>query len=208
LKEPFKPGEYRFGDGKIIILRNDPKEFGLNGNSDGEFVNTVKTLYEAKSRSEKLEFKNHFNLTRGPYEIISVVDENADQSPYTIRGKLIDLFDPEIPVLDEKKVNPGEQAFLFNIGRIKNPGIPQVLVTAGRVYEEKVSKVEYSFVVRSPLNTTNVMRVLLPEKPVKTEVTDAAGKVIPSNTSWDASSKTCFLSFENNPDGVLVKLSW
>jgi len=56
------------------------------------------------------------------------VDENADRSPYTIKGKLIDLFDPEIPVLDKKQVNPGEQAFLYNIGSVKNPETPQVLL--------------------------------------------------------------------------------
>jgi hypothetical protein len=26
--------------------------------------------------------------------------------------------------------------------------------------------------------------------------------------SWDAASKTCFLSFENYPDGVKVELEW
>jgi hypothetical protein len=136
------------------------------------------------------------------------VDENADQSPYTIKGKLIDLFDPEIPVLNEKQVKPGEQAFLFNIGSVKNPKTPQVLATAARVYDEKVTKSGYSFVAKSPLNTTNVMRVLLPAKATRIEVADAAGKVIESNTSWDEVSKTCFLKFENNPEGVRVKFSW
>ena len=121
---------------------------------------------------------------------------------------MIDLFDPEIPVLDEKQVNPGEQAFLYNIGSVKNPDTPQVLASAARVYDEKVASNEYTFVAKSPLNTTNVMRILLPEKPVRIEVTDAAGKVLELDTSWDESSKTCFLSFENNPDGVGVKLGW
>jgi hypothetical protein len=206
LKEPFKAGEYKCGEGKVYILRNDPKEFVLEGNNDGEFVKTIKKLYEAEAGA--LEFKNHFTLTRGPYEIISVVDENADRSPYTIRGKLIDLFDPEIPVLNEKQVNPGEQAFLYNIGSVKNPDTPQVLAAAARVYDEKRTRHSYSFVAKSPLNTTNVMRILLPAKAAEIKVTDPAGKLLQSNASWDASSKTCFLSFENDPEGVHVKLSW
>jgi hypothetical protein len=208
LKEPFKGGEYQYGEGKVCILRNDPKEFVLKENNDNGFVNTIKKLYEAQIGGGALEFKNHFTLKRGPYEIISVVNENADQSPYTIKGKLIDLFDPEIPVLDEKQVKPGEQAFLYNIGSVKNPETPQVLATAARVYNEKITKHSYSFIAKSPLNTNNVMRVLLPGKADKIEVTDATGKVLQLNTSWDASSKTCFLSFENNPDGVHIKLSW
>jgi hypothetical protein len=208
LKEPFSAGEYTYGKGKVVILRNDPKEFVLKANSDDAFVNTVKKLYETQAGGGALKYKNHFALTRGPYEIISVVDENADQSPYTLKGKLIDLFDPEIPVLDQKQVNPGEQAFLFNIGSIKNPKTPQVLAAAARVYDEKGTRRSYTFVARSPLNTTNVMRVLLPAKPKEIKVADAAGKLVESKTSWDAASKTCFLSFENNPDGVHVKLSW
>ncbi|MBT1697573.1 hypothetical protein KK083_11845 [Fulvivirgaceae bacterium PWU4] len=208
LKEPFKAGEYKYGNGKVCILRNDPKEFVLQENADTEFVNTIKRLYEAGSGSGALTFKNHFTLTRGPYEIISVVNENADQTPYTIRGKLIDLFDPEIPVLDEKQVNPGEQAFLYNIGSVKNPGTPQVLAAAARVYDEKVTRNGYSFVAKSPLNTNNVMRVLLPQKATRVEVTDATGKVLQSNTSWDDASKTLFLGFENNPEGVVIEVSW
>lgn len=207
LNAPFKAGEYKYGKGKICILRNDPKEFVLKKNGDKEFINTVKELYKTETNTE-LEFKNYFTLKRGPYEIISVVDENADQSCYTIKGKLIDLFDPEIPVLDKKQVNPGEQALLYNIGSVKNAGTPKVLVTAGRVYNEKIEKNTYSFVVKSPVNTTNVMRVLLPGKVRRINVTDATGKQIESKTSWDKSSKTCFLCFENNPDGVHVKLSW
>ena len=206
LTAPFKAGEYRYGDGKIYILRNDPKEFVLNKNGDNTFVNTVKNLYE--TTGSKLVFKNHFTLTRGPYEIISIVDENADQTPLILKGEYIDLFDPEIPVLNEKQVNPGEQAFLYNIGSVKNREVPVVLATAARIYNEKTGKNVYSFVAKSPVNTTNVMRILLPEKVKKAEVTDATGKQMDSKMSWDEKSKTCFLSFENNPDGVNVKLNW
>jgi hypothetical protein len=208
LKQPFQAGEYKYGDGKIRILREDPKEFVLEDGGDDEFVKIIKQLYDAETSGGALGFKNHFALKRGPYEIISVVDENSDQSPYTITGKLIDLFDPEIPVLDVKQVKPGEQAFLYNIGSVKNPDTPQVLAAAARVYDEKRAKGAYSFVAKSPLNTTNVMRILLPEKADEITVTDAAGKPLQADTSWDESSKTCFLSFENNPDGVNVKLSW
>ncbi|MCK3682873.1 hypothetical protein [Maribellus sp. YY47] len=207
LEAPFKAGEFEHGKGKVCILRNDPKEFVLQENNDSEFISTVNTLYKEETDSD-LEFKNSFALTRGPYELISVVDENADQTPYTIKGKLIDLFDPEIPVLDEKQVNSGEQAFLFNIGSVEDSETPQVLATAARVYDENRTSNDYSFVAKSPLNTTNVMRVLLPEKPVKMEVKDASGNLLQADTSWDEASKTCFLSFENNPDGVHVKLSW
>jgi len=208
LKQPFAAGEYTYGAGKVCIVRNDPKEFVLKESSDGEYISTIKKLYEAQGGAKPLEFKNYFTLTRGPYELVSVVDENADKSPYNLKGTFIDLFDPEIPVLNEKQVKPGEQAFLYNIGSVKNPQTPQVLAAAARVYNEKTTKNTYSFTAKSPMNTTNVMRILLPAKAAVIKVTDAAGAELQAKTSWDETSKTCFLSFDNNPDGVYVQLSW
>jgi hypothetical protein len=206
LNEPFNAGEYNVGRGKVSIIRMDPKEFVLEKEKDNELVAMISKLYNVKGSS--LEFKNHFKLTRGPYEIVSVVDENNDQSPYIMKGKFIDLFDPEIPVLNEKQVKPGEQAFLYNVNSVKDKKTPQVLATAARVYDEKRTKKEYSFVAKSPLNTTNVMRLLLPSKATKVEISDASGKTLPFDTSWDEPSKTCYLKFENNPEGVYVKMTW
>ncbi len=207
VEAPYKAGTYLYGKGEICILRNDPKEFVLKENNDQEFVNTVNALYKKKTGNE-LEFKNYFTLQRGPYDIISVVDENADTSPYSIKGKLIDLYHPEIPVINEKQVKPGEQALLFNIDRINNPGKAQVLATAARVYNEQNTINSYSFQVKSPANTTNVMRILLPHQMKNAILSDASGNKIEVRTSWDEPSKTCFLSFENSPEGIRVQLNW
>ena len=166
-------------------------------------------MYEQKAKAGKLVFKNNFSLSRGPYELISVLDESVGSDPYTIKGKLIDLFDPALPVLSQKQVNPGEQAYLFNIEKVNNPKIPQVLAAASRVYSEKAEKNSYSFVVKSPLNTTNAMRVLLPSEPKKISVNLSDGKIVTDVvSSWDSLGKTCFLSFDNMPDGVNVHIEW
>ncbi len=209
LEKAAKEGVYTCGKGTVSIIRQDPKEFVLQADQDAHFVDVAKQLYEQKAKAGKLAFKNHFSLTRGSYEIISVMDEGVSAEPYIIKGKLIDLFDPALPVLDKKQVNPGEQAYLFNIGLVSNPKTPQVLASASRVYDEKADKVSYSFVTKSPASTTNVMRILLPAEPKKITVTDAGGNLIADvKNSWDTLGKTCFLSFENNPDGVTVKLEW
>ena len=58
------------------------------------------------------------------------------------------------------------------------------------------------------MNTTNVMRILLPQKAQDIQVKDHLGNNMQVDVDWDDASKTCFLSFENYPDGVNVKLSW
>ncbi|MET0242386.1 MAG: hypothetical protein ABW174_02910, partial [Flavitalea sp.] len=92
--------------------------------------------------------------------------------------------------------------------RIKNRQ-PQVLAAASRVYNEVRKPNEYSFLSKSPVNTTNSMRILLPAEPKETVLTDAKGtKLNDVKTSWDASSKTLYLGFENDPEGTSVVLRW
>jgi len=204
-----KEGEYSFGKGIVYVLRADPKEFVLNAGSDKKLLDVIKMMYEQKAKAGKLIFKNNFYLARGNYDLISVLDESTDNNPYVAKGIFIDLFDPELPVLSEKVIQPGRQAFLYNVGRIDDKRKPQVLAGACRVYEENRTAKEYSFVAKSPLNTTNVMRVLLPEKPVSCHITGSKGmKLTDAVWNWDAESKTCFISFENDPDGVQVSLKW
>lgn len=205
-----KEGEYTYGKGTVFVVRQDPKEFVLKADADKEFVATVKRLYEEKANAGNLQFKNNFYLERGYYDLVSVLDEGMiSNEPYIIKGRLIDLFDPELPVLSEKIINPGEQAYLVNIDRVENRNKPQVLCGAARVYDEKVNKNAYSFVAKSPVNTTNVMRVLLPQKPEKVTVSDAKGQTLADAIyAWDDVSRTCLLKFENAPEGIQVSFDW
>lgn len=202
-----KAGTYPVGKGKISIIRKDPKEYVMEADMDGILRNKVGALYQ-QATGKKVVYKNSFYLARGPYDIISVMDEGVSNEPFTIKGKLIDLYDPALPVLSEKQVKVGEQGYLYNVGRVPHPQTPQVLATAARVYEERVEAGSYSFTAKSPLNTTNAMRVLLPGQPKKVTVTDASGQTIEFKNTWDAGSKTEFLSFENSPEGVKVRVEW
>ncbi|HMI05496.1 MAG TPA: hypothetical protein VK541_23610 [Pedobacter sp.] len=203
-----KDGIYEAGKGQVCVIRMDPKEYVLESNRDFVLREKVEELYK-QAFGQKIEYKNSFYLARGAYEIISVLDEGVTKDPYTIKGKFIDLFDPELPVINEKQVQPGEQGYLYNLDRILNPGTPQVLATAARVYDEKRTGKSYSFVVKSPLNTTNAMRIHLPAEPKKISLTVESGNTVALlKSSWDSAGKTSFLSFENLPDGIRVRLEW
>lgn len=197
------------GKGTVYVIRKNPKEFVMEPGGSKEFVRVVKEAYEKDAKAGKLIFKNSLYLERGPYDIISVMNESVNDDPFIDKGPLIDLFDPELPVLSQKVITPGNQALLYNLNRIKNKNKPQVLASASRIYEEVVTPRSYSFVSKSPLNTTNSLRILLPQEPVKLSVADHNGMQLPDvKSSWDAASKTYYLSYENNPEGTQVKITW
>lgn len=169
----------------------------------------VQRAYEEEATAGNLELKNYFYLRRGPYGIASVMGESVSPEPLRLAGPLIDLFDPELPVLQEKIVEPGQQALVYHLDVTTEKPKPRVLCGAARIYEEKIAGDRYSFVAKSPSGTPNAMRILLPAKPAKTTVTGPGqGPISDVKTSWDVSTKTYLIEFQNDCDGVQVELQW
>ena len=192
-----KEGHYSYGKGHIYVLRHNPKEFVITAGADSLLLQTLEAAYGPYER------KNSFLLDRGPYLIASVVDESPVSSePLVLKGNFIDLFDPKLPVLTEKVLRPSEQAFLYDLDKVRDKGKPRVLAAASRQYEEVITPNSFGFTAKSPIDTDNVMRILLPNKPKRVRV-DAK-----SHSSWDEASHTLLLGFENNPDGVQVRIEW
>ena len=190
-------GHYRFGRGHIYVLRTNPCEFATNAEQESLLLDVL------KNAAGGLQTKNNYTLRRGPYLMAAVVDEGAvSDEPLLLNGRFIDLFDPSLPIVGEKVVMPGEQAFLLDLDKVGHRRRPQVLAAASRQENELVGRHSFSFVARSPLNTDNVMRILLPREPKTIQTTTA------STHQWDAGSHTLLLRFENDPEGVSVRIEW
>ncbi|MFD2144720.1 hypothetical protein [Mucilaginibacter antarcticus] len=201
--------KFKVGAGAVHIIRENPKDFVMQANNDATYLATVKQAYETDAKAGTLTIKNNLYLERGMYTIAAVLNENENTKPYLVKGPVIDLFDPTLPVLAEKVINPGEQAYLIDLKRVTNKTKPQVLASASREYDEKAQGRQFSFLSKSPANTLNAMRILLPAEAKKITVTDSNGAAITDvKSSWDKSSNTLYLSFENSPDGVSVRLEW
>ena len=198
MPEIAEDGVYQYGKGRVYLVRQDPKEFVMQAAGDQSLLSVIEKAYG------KLEYKNHFYLERGPYVLAAVVDENAVSSaPLQLNGSYIDLFDPKLPCLKYKTVPPGEQAFLFDIDAVSQKNRPQVLAAASRQSDEIIGKKSYSFIAKSPAETDNVMRILLPKKPKEIEVSCSS-----FTSEWDEDTHTLLLQFENHPEGVQVKIEW
>ena len=198
---------YTFGKGKISIIKKDPKELVLTAGMDSTFMQLVKEQYEAVLTG-RLQTKNYFYLERGPYDIASVMDESVSDEPLRIQGPVIDMFDPLLPVLQEKFLAPGKQCLLYDLKRLKEKNVAKVLCAASRVYDEKRSTRRYTFLTKSPSSTNNVMRVLLPAKPLAVTVKDVNGNDVASINNWDEMSQTSLLQFVNSSAGIMVTIKW
>jgi hypothetical protein len=196
----------RSGKGYFSINEQDPKELVMTAGGDHLLVEQVEKALK-NFKKEELIFKNNFVLRRGQYIMAAVMDENTDKKPLVVKGPVIDLFDPRLPVLNEVKVLPGNQVFLFDLASVNEDG-PRVLAAAARIYSEKVSKNDYTLIAKSPDNTINIMRIKLPGKPVSVQATsgDTSATILKNN--WDVRTKTLLLEFANKSEGVGINIKW
>jgi hypothetical protein len=200
--------DFKLGKGAVYILRNNPKEFVMQPNGDEKYLDVIKKASE-KANPGKLEFKNFLSLQRGPYKIISVLDESVSEEPYMVKSPVIDLFDPNLPILTSMKIEPGVQAFLYDLTEVKKNNEPKVLASASRISHETKTLNSYFFTCKGPVNTINSIRVYLPSKPSSVKISDDNNQEVDSSkSSWDQNSKTYYLSFDNQPDGINVKFKW
>ncbi|MFC0773336.1 hypothetical protein [Terrimonas alba] len=198
-------GFVKRGKGYVTVIRKDPKELVLEPNGAVDYLSLIDIAFSKYLRTKVLH-KNYFLLNRGNYIIASVLDESNSKDPLHIKKTAIDLFDPELPVIKEKIVYPGEQAYLYNCSALKTK--PSVLCAAGRIYSEKTTTNNYSFTVKSPSNTINAMRILLPSNPKQIKLNKGDDIVNLLKQQWDTDTNTLLLKFVNYSEGVNVNISW
>lgn len=208
IPEKATEGEYKYGKGKVYVLRHDPKEYVLEKGGDKKLVEVVEKAYG------KLQQKNSFYLERGPYTLVAVLDEGiVSNTPFTKKGHFIELFSPELAYRSEINILPGQQGFFFDLTKIDKKR-PQVIAAASRQYDEQETDEGFSFTSKSPLNTTNIVCLYLPKdyKSGHFTLTDAEGNTVnyemkvitaPANT---LAGRLFWLSFENSPDGIKVQI--
>ncbi|WP_153800646.1 hypothetical protein [Foetidibacter luteolus] len=197
------------GKGWFYLVRKDPKELVLKPDMSAAFTSIVAEGYEKKAHAGKLQTGNYFLVRRGPYVVASVMEESVSAEPLALKGNFIDLFDPLLPLIKQKSIHVGEQGFLFDINQVADKKKPQVLAAASRESDEKISQGSYSFITKSPEATNNVMRILLPAKPVDIKLADSNGvPVTGMQQAWDEATKTLLLQFKNRSEGVQVNIRW
>lgn len=207
MKIPRHPqeGTYRYGKGYVVVHRSDPKNYVLKSGGDATLIELVKDAYQNKLKLGSINLKNTFYLERGKFTVVAVLDDSVNKKPLKLKGCFIDLFDPKLPVVNQKLIQPGEQSLLIDMKRVERKHKAQVLAAASRTYEQVWGKNTYRFIAKSPLKTDNVSRVLLPKSPLSVKIN---GKETFEKSRWDKLSNTYLLNFANQPEGVTVEFNW
>jgi len=127
---------------------------------------SVAAVVRQAAQSAKLKWRetNYLLLQRGPYVIAAGLDESIPGEPKTLRGKFINLFDPELRVQDTIRIQPGERYFLRDLNATKGRGL-QLLASAGKALAVASEGKSLAFAVEGVGQTPAVMLFRAPKPP-------------------------------------------
>jgi hypothetical protein len=180
------------GKGWVRVVVDTPGAIQRREDGAQQVLNSVAGLLE--KLGEPLKTQNYLKLQRGPYIVVSVMEESVSHEPLKITGQFVDLFDPMLPVVTDKVLKPGERALLFDIPWARRQGMNRKVAAAStRVRDEHTVDDVRHFTTRGPEGTRARARVFLSDEP-KGVTTEPA---IPVTTEWDNDSKTLWLDFDN-----------
>jgi hypothetical protein len=193
-------GLYHVGRG--VVLRESVSPAALSYRADG--ADYVRKAARRAAAAVGLKWKetDALVLRRGPYVIAAGLDESVPGGkPFSLRGRFIDLFDANLPVLREVLLKPGRRVLLFDLDSDSDRE-PRVLAAACRVRNEHVNGKTLSFQAEGIGDTEGVVRCAAPSAPAEVLV---GGEPI-NQTLYDSSSRTLLLRFPNSVSPVQIEV--
>lgn len=180
----------RFGDGWIWWIRQNPSELAKSKNGGEKVLEIVKNM--SSKIGIDIQYKNYLHLRRGFYHICSVMDESINDKPYVLKGRFINLFDPELKIKEVVTLNPPSHAFLFDLNIAKEKlSPPVVLISSGRIkYEEKRGN-RHLFTIRGPKDIPGKVLIYTEKRPEN--ITNIEG--IQFSYNYDSENQLLLIEF-------------
>ncbi|MGO8701148.1 MAG: hypothetical protein ACLQVY_25940 [Limisphaerales bacterium] len=184
------PGEWRFGKGGVIWLRQNPLTLARSADGDKAVIAAIK---EAAGWA-KLEWReaNYLILRRGPYLIAAGLDESISTAPKELRGHFVNLFDSELREQTVLSIHPGERFFLRDLDASTASG-PQVLASACKALQTGATPDSLSLAVEGVARTPAMILLRAPLPPLSVSLDGQ-----PLNTfNYSAADKLLHITFTN-----------
>jgi len=192
----FKKG---YGKGNVIHKKISASEFADSKSAAEKYLPLVEAAVNKSDISGKLETPGNFCMKRGEYVIAHSLKEDI-----SLEGKFIDIFDTNLPVIDNIDLKQGESGLYKDISEnLKCGKIPVVLQTSFRLISQEYENGELKFIVKGPAETPAVARLFLAGKE-NIDVTAVNSRDEKTAVEVQNDGETYLLKFPNCPKGVTV----
>jgi len=172
--EDFDGPPVKAGKGAVIWIRENPVKFALSAEADAALTEVVRTA--AAHAGLTWRETNYLALRRGPYWIGAGLDESVGGPAKTLTGRFVNLFDPQLRLLNSCTLSPGARYFLLDLDAVKSP-TPRLLASACKALPLKAETGTLSWTVEGITGTPAIVLVAMAKAPRSiqldgTEITD------------------------------------
>jgi hypothetical protein len=159
-----------FADGKLIVLEKggliwlheNPAALASDAAGDERVVAAVR---QAANRQEMPWHEtSYLSLRRGPYLIAAGLTDRIAGEPKTLRGRWVNLFDPELRVRESVEMTPGSRFFLRELSAVGS-NEPQLLASACKAVVRPTQAASFAMTVEGVADTSAVILLHLPKPP-------------------------------------------
>jgi hypothetical protein len=137
-------------------LKDNPARISADEHGDAIVVALAKEAVE----QARLHWRetNYLLLRRGPYVVAAGLDETIAGEPKELRGKFVNLFDPELTVRDHVKLAAGSRFLLLDLAASSASEL-RVLASACKALPAKPEPGLFSLIVEGVAKTPAVLLV-------------------------------------------------
>jgi hypothetical protein len=198
------PGVHAAGRGRLIYAPLSPAALASKADGDRTVSDLVANALRLAGKSAQWRPQSHLILHRGPYVVAAVMDESIVDQPVTVKGRFVDLFDPDLSIVIDPALKPGTVAMYRDLDA--TPG-PAILASSSRIRNVQISADSLLYESRGPAGTNCVTRLILPREPRQIRAV-SGGQEAPLHMSWDKSTRTALIRHANVAASVQIRCSW
>ncbi len=178
------------GKGAVIWLRESPVQFALSADADARLIGVMK-LAAGKAGLAWKE-TNYLGLRRGPYVIGAGLDESVEGEARVVKGRFVNLFDPELKVQRSVVLTPRARVFLLDLDAVKSER-PRLLASACKALPAKRDDGAAAWTVEGVGDTPAIVLISSAKPPRSIQLDQ---QTVESFT-YDAAERLLYVRFPN-----------
>lgn len=187
------------GNGWAQFVSAHPASFTDSPAAAAQLLTTMQELAATAGLGWRAD--GWLSVRRGPYLIGAVPAEATAAPPVQLRGRFLDLLDPDLPIVRARNLRPGDVLWLRDLDADPQP--TQLLASAGRVSNWSATPLEVTFVGEAPANVPVITAVRLPTAPTSVHIAGAP------STQWryDEDAGVAWIRHDGVPTGTQIRIN-
>ncbi len=197
-----RPGSHAIGQGMLVYDDRSPAALTRQKNGADQVLALVRLACDRAGMTYRET--SYLALRRGPYVVAAGLDESRSHDTRVLHGHFLNLFDPDLQVLESVDLRPGSRYFLLDLDRRKSSQ-PAILASACKTLETQVMPDgTFAFYAEGLGKVEAVVRVAVPHEPKEVTID---GHPLPAPArAWHTGSNTLLLRFPNSASGHKLSL--